>query len=252
VNVLPILKEPHPGRIPCIRSCAVCPAHDLRLCHGMSDAGNGRYTAPQVSLPASEHTIPARRVIFRQRDLHDVVPFICQGWAASTVTLSDGSRQILLFLLPGDIVSASLLFGPTAHCSVEAITEVQYRSFKRDDLKALLARDLELTERIAKIWGDRKLQAQQLAVDLGRRTADERIARLILSLRDRLAARDRVQDQTMDFPLRQHHVADATGLTAVHVSKVLSDFRRRGLIDISDRSLTILNPPEFQRIATMR
>ena len=57
---------------------------------------------------------------------------------------------------------------------------------------------------------------------------------------------------TIDFPLRQHHVADATGLTAVHVSKVLSEFRRNGLIEISDRSLTILKPAEFQRIATMR
>jgi CRP-like cAMP-binding protein len=135
---------------------------------------------------------------------------------------------------------------------VEAITEVQYRSFKRDDLKALLTREPDLIEKIARVWNDRKLQAQQLAVDLGRRTADERIARLILNLRDRLAGRGMVQDQTMDFPLRQHHVADATGLTAVHVSKVLSEFRRRGLIDISDRSLTILNPAEFQRIATMR
>jgi len=222
------------------------------MCHGMSDAGNGRYAAPQVLLPASEQTIAARRVIFRQRDLHDVVPFICQGWAASTVTLSDGSRQILMFLLPGDIVSPSLLFGPTAHCSVEAITEVQYRTFKRDDLKALLTRDSDLIEKIARVWNDRELQTQHLAVDLGRRTADERIARLILNLRDRLASRGMVQDQTMDFPLRQHHVADATGLTAVHVSKVLSEFRRRGLIEISDRSLTILNPAEFQRIATMR
>lgn len=252
MNVLPILKEPYPGRAPCIRSCAACPANDFGMCHGMSDAGNGRYAAPQVLLPASEQTIAARRVIFRQRDLHDVVPFICQGWAASTVTLSDGSRQILLFLLPGDIVSPSLLFGPTAHCSVEAITEVQYRTFKRDDLKALLTRDPDLIEKIARVWNDRKLQTQQLAVDLGRRTADERIARLILNLRDRLAGRGMVQDQTMDFPLRQHHVADATGLTDVHVSKVLSEFRRRGLIEISDRSLTILNPAEFQRIATMR
>jgi CRP-like cAMP-binding protein len=144
------------------------------------------------------------------------------------------------------------LFGPTAHCSVEAITEVQYRSFRRDDLKALLTRDPDLIEKVAKIWTDRKLRAQQLAVDLGRRTADERIARLILSLRERLASRGMVQDQTMDFPLRQHHVADATGLTAVHVSKVLSEFRRRGLIEISDRSLTILNPTDFQRVATMR
>jgi CRP/FNR family transcriptional regulator, anaerobic regulatory protein len=252
VNVLPILKEPYPGRAPCIRSCAACPANDFGMCHGMSDAGNGRYAAPQVLLPASEQTIAARRVIFRQRDLHDVVPFICQGWAASTVTLSDGSRQILMFLLPGDIVSPSLLFGPSAHCSVEAITEVQYRSFRRDDLKALLTRDPELIEKVAKVWSDRKLRAEQLAVDLGRRTADERIARLILNLRERLAARGMVQDQTMDFPLRQHHVADATGLTAVHVSKVLSEFRRRGLIEISDRSLTILNPDEFQRVATMR
>jgi CRP/FNR family transcriptional regulator, anaerobic regulatory protein len=252
VNVLPILKEPFIGRAQCISSCAACPAHDLGLCHGMSEMANGRYCAPPALLPMTEQTIPARRVIFRQRDMHDFVPFICQGWASSTVTLSDGSRQILLFLLPGDIVSPSLLFGPTAHCSVEAITEVQYRSFRRDDLKALLTKDLALIEKIAKVWTDRKLRAQQLAVDLGRRTADERIARLILSLRDRLASRGMVQDQTMDFPLRQHHVADATGLTAVHVSKVLSEFRRRGLIDISDRSLTVLNTSEFQRVATMR
>ena len=58
--------------------------------------------------------------------------------------------------------------------------------------------------------------------------------------------------QTIHFPLRQHHVADATGLTSVHVSKVLSDFRRCGLIEISDRSLTILDPAGFQRVATMR
>src|SRR5260370_85956 len=147
---------------------------------------------------------------------------------ASTVTLSDGSRQILLFLLPGDIISPSLLFGPMAHCSVEAITEVQYRSFRRDDLKALLARAPDLIENIAKIWTDRKLRAEQLAVDLGRRTADERIARLILSLRERLASRGMVQDQTMDFPLRQHHLAEATGLAACHISTVLSGCGRRG------------------------
>jgi CRP-like cAMP-binding protein len=56
----------------------------------------------------------------------------------------------------------------------------------------------------------------------------------------------------MEFPLRQHHVADATGLTPVHVSKVLSEFRRDGLIEIGERSLTILRVAEFQRLATMR
>jgi CRP/FNR family transcriptional regulator len=56
----------------------------------------------------------------------------------------------------------------------------------------------------------------------------------------------------IDFPLRQHHIADATGLTAVHVSKVLSKFRRGGLIRISDRALSIVDPAAFRRIAQIR
>jgi CRP/FNR family transcriptional regulator len=55
-----------------------------------------------------------------------------------------------------------------------------------------------------------------------------------------------------DFPLRQHHIADATGLTPVHVSKVLTEFRRRGLISINERSMTVLDLAEFRRIAQMR
>ena len=90
-----------------------------------------------------------------------------------------------------------------------------------------------------------------------RRTADERIARLMLNLADRLARRGMTRVDAsaaieMEFPLRQHHIADATGLTPVHVSKVLSEFRRNGLIRISDRSLTILDPAGFRRVAHMR
>ena len=86
---------------------------------------------------------------------------------------------------------------------------------------------------------------------------NERIARLILNLAERLSQRDMIRTTEnsaieMEFPLRQHHIADATGLTPVHVSKVLSEFRRGGLIKISDRSLTILDPAGFRRVANMR
>ena len=84
---------------------------------------------------------------------------------------------------------------------------------------------------------EEKTRTDQLIVDLGRRTADERIARLILGLAERLSKRDMARGgpTEFDFPLRQHHIADATGLTPVHVSKVLSEFRRNGLINISER-----------------
>jgi len=168
------------------------------------------------------------------------------------MTLSDGSRQIVTFLLPGDIVSPSLLFSPIAHCLVEAVTEVHCRSFRRDDLKAMLLAGADPFGQLGKFWTNGSQRAHELAVDLGRRAADERIARLILNLHDRLGSRGLVDGFSMEFPLRQHHVADATGLTAVHVSKVLSEFRRNGLIEISERALTILRPAEFQRLATLR
>jgi len=61
-----------------------------------------------------------------------------------------------------------------------------------------------------------------------------------------------VKGAMMEFPLRQRHIADATGLTPVHVSKVLGEFQRANLIDISRRTLTIVNGTELRRVADWR
>ena len=156
-----------------------------------------------------------------------------------------------------DLVSTALLFEPRSHCLVEAITDVVYRTFKRSELKATLLKHPEMFDMLSQAWIEEKDRADQLIVDLGRRTAHERIARLILNLAERLSQRDMIRTTEnsaieMEFPLREHHIADATGLTPVHVSKVLSEFRRGGLIKISDRSLTILDPAGFRRVANMR
>ena len=235
-------------------SCAACAAYEPKLCQALSEAICSPPQTTPNELQQSVHLVPARRIIYREQDLHDVVPVICEGWAASVVMLSDGSRQILSFLLPGDVVSTALFIDAQPQCLIEAITEVRYRSFKRRELKENLFKHPDLIEKLAKAWSEEKARADRLIVDLGRRTADERIARLILNLAERLAQRGIVQSETveMDFPLRQHHIADATGLTPVHVSKVLSEFRRSGLINISDRSLTILDPAGFRRVANMR
>jgi CRP-like cAMP-binding protein len=232
--------------------CPACAAYELSFCQIASEAAWP--PGGHIHLHQSVHTVPARRIICREQELHDAVPVICDGWAASFAVLSDSSRQILSFLLPGDMVSSALLFDAKLPSLVEAITPVRYRTFKRTELKGLLFKRPDLLERLAKVWVDEKSRADQLIIDLGRRTADERIARLILSLAERLEQRGMMQaDMTeIDFPLRQHHVADATGLTPVHVSKVLSEFRRSGLIKIGDRSLAILDPVGFRRIANMR
>ena len=206
----------------------------------------------EVPLPANMHTVPARRIIRHPNEWSDYVPVLCSGWALCSVTLIDGGRQILSFLLPGDLFSISDIFESSLSYAVEAITDITYRRYSRSDFRTLLLSNPEVFETITKAWAEEKSRADQLAIDLGRRTADQRIARLILNLLNRMTKRGLAEKQTMEFPLRQHHIADATGLTPVHVNKVLSEFRRSGLIEINNRYLTILEREEFSRLANMR
>ena len=234
----------------CDTACTLCPAFSL-LCGGTTVDGEAAVEGQTGRLPlaASAHTIPARRLILHPKEWSEFVPIICSGWAMSSVALPDGRRQIISFLLPGDIVSAGSLLAPMSGHTVEAITEVTYRKFKRSEIKALLFGRSDLLEKVFNLWNEAKARADQLALDLGRRRADERIARLILRLADKVAKRSTVRTQTIDFPLRQRHIADATGLTPVHVSKILGELQRAGLVEINGRSLTILNAPELHRVA---
>lgn len=244
----PTLQSGAASAMSCDIACSICPAFNL-LCGGTTKTGDAASKAGELPLAGTLHSIPARRLILHPKEWSEFVPIICSGWAMSSIALPDGRRQIISFLLPGDIVSAGSLLSPISGQSVEAITEVTYRKFKRAEIKELLFRRSDLLEKLFSLWNEAKARSDQLALDLGRRRADERIARLILRLSEKVAKRSLVRTQTFDFPLRQRHIADATGLTPVHVSKILGELQRAGLIEISSRSLTILNGPELQRVA---
>ena len=235
-----------------LRLSVGCSAHEITLWLTLQELSRARSEHDAPMLTSAEHTVPANTNICHPATWYDVVPVISSGWAMSSVMLPDGRQQILSFLLPGEIVSTALVFGPTAGRLVQSITKVSYRTFNRSELKTALSRHPELLEKFSKVWIAEKAEADQLAIDLGRRTADERLARLILRLSQRLAKRGMAQGRTMEFPLRQHQIADATGLTPVHVSRVLGNYRRKGLIEINGRSLTILDANGLLRIANLQ
>ena len=235
----------------CFTACA---AYELNLCEAivkMEESEVERH-AGKWPITAYTHTIPARRTIRRSHESSELVSSICRGWATSTVALPDGRRQILSFLLPGDMFSVASLFEPISRHVVESVTDVTYRSFNRNDLKTIVFGHPDLHATFTKAWIEEKRQTDQLALDLGRRQANERIAQLILNLMERLAKRGMTQDQTFEFPLRHRHIADATGLTTVHVSRTLSEFRRSGLVEIGDRSLTVLDMARLRHLTTLQ
>ena len=179
---------------------------------------------------------------------------IVDGWAGRSRILSDGRRQILSFLLPGDGMGICARPNPRALSATIALTPLQ--SVDATALhEALLRRDSRCTsliEAFAIIGGLHEAMLLDHIVRLGRQTAYERTAHLILDLRERLAVVGMVDDNTFVLPLTQELLADALGLSVVHVNRTLQQMRRDGLIETVHGRVKVLDPDALAVIADFR
>lgn len=228
--------------------CSACVAGKLKLCAGLRTELSNDQPSDK---PAVEFA-PARRTICGRREWPEFVHIICGGWAMTSIAHTDGRRQVLSVLLPGDSESTLSIFQQRFGRAIEAITDVLYRRFHLNEVREKIVAKPDIYEDLGRIWSEEKERADQLAVDLGRRAADERIARQILDLATRLEGRRMAAEGRMEFPLRQRHIADLTGLTPVHVSRVLNEFQRLRLIEIEGRQLKILDLDRLRRVAEYR
>ena len=196
----------------------------------------------------SHQVASRRRTIYRDDDLSNSIAVICQGWACAYISLPNGRRQTLSFLLPGDITSAAAVFRERPGVSIEAVTDLHYCMIDKVELRSLLSRNQHVFDEFSRIWAEREDEIGKLATSLGHKTAEQRIAQLILGLMKRQSARNGVHNGCFEFPLRQQHIADATGLTVVHVNRVVGGMRRLGIIEIKGRTLTVLNQAKLEQI----
>ncbi len=150
---------------------------------------------------------------------------IVSGWAARVRLLLDGRRQFVSFLLPGDLIGAGRQPDPIAASTVIAITDVAVallpESGSAPGLDQAYATSLALEEAY--------LVAQ--VTRLGRLNAQERIGDLLLELDERLALAGLAEGNGFAMPLTQEMLADALGLTPVHVNRMLQLARREGDIE---------------------
>jgi CRP-like cAMP-binding protein len=179
------------------------------------------------------------------------VQVICDGWAFSFVQLPDGRKQILSILIPGDVVSPTLPFAETASFSVQALTDVHYCGYAAATLRTALATCPALFAEWSNLLVAERRQNVGLVVDLGARSADERVSHLILDLKARLENRGLAAGNSFFFPLSQRLIAAATALTPEHVSRVMGKLRKARVIDSAKGRLTILNAAALQRIGAL-
>jgi CRP-like cAMP-binding protein len=176
---------------------------------------------------------------------------LCGGWAFRYLQLANGGRQILNFLLPGDLFSVASVFAQQFHYSVGALTEIQFSGFRRASVIAKYAGNLEIAKALANACMTEIKNADELVSVLGQRSAEERVAYLLLHLMKRVAAQSVIRENRYPFPLRQQHIAYAVGLTTVHVSRVMSLLRDRGIVELSNGVLQVLDLAELDRLGSV-
>lgn len=180
----------------------------------------------------------AGRDIVHQGQSGQTAYILESGWVCSYKIQPDGSRQIVDFQVPGDFLGLRSVLLRTSDHSFEPVVDIQATEVMANDLLAAFDHSPRLA--VAIFWAASRDEAMVVEhlVNIGRRDADARLAHFLLELGARLALVGIEGREGYACPLTQYHLADALGLSAVHVNRVLRQLRERRLVTFREGHVT--------------
>jgi CRP-like cAMP-binding protein len=183
----------------------------------------------------------ARADLAHEGDRPTECSLILDGFVCRYKLLSEGRRQILGFHIAGDLCGlAGFGLGRMDH-SLATLSQARIAVITRSTLRELTTQRPNLTSALWQQTLRDAAMAHEWMINLGRRTAYQRIAHLLCEMGLRLQMAGRAQDNSFDWPVTQAALADAMGLTPVHVNRVLQQLRGEGLIVLRGAKVTILD-----------
>ncbi|MEO1017063.1 MAG: helix-turn-helix domain-containing protein [Pseudomonadota bacterium] len=208
------------------RRCAGCWARELTICGDLSEAE----LAGLTHMTHGRH-LHAGTPLFHEGDPVTAVFTVTQGML-KLYKLFDGRRQVIGFACPGQFLG---LASGDAHCfGAEAINDVEICSFPKEQFQASLERFPKLAGVLLDRARDELAGAYDQMLLLGRKTARERVASLLLSLSDRDG---RGPTNVISLPMTRNDIADYLGLTVETVSRVFTTLRKQKMVRMSQANL---------------
>jgi CRP/FNR family transcriptional regulator, anaerobic regulatory protein len=204
-----------------------------------------------VAQMKTDHIVVAPRAdIIREDEVGGPVYTLFEGWAIRYHRLPRGGRQVLDIVLPGDMVGlASAILGTVRH-SVQAITAATLCVLSGRNFPELFSGHPGLALNILQTRVEEEQRQDVRLSLLGRSTAEQRIAYLMLETFDRLHQRGVFEGgSTCPFPLQRRDIADAVGLSRVHVARTLDSLRGRGLAEIQNGTLVLFDRANLADLA---
>lgn len=217
--------------------------------------------AQNVAFPVDSHRLIPRyrsgdKKIEAGRDLFSIgssgkaIFNLLEGWVAIYTLLEDGRRQIVQFALPGAILGVLPSRRAPATVGAQALTNVVVSVIPMSVLTSHSRTDPDISMRLARSLAHDCNLAFDHLTSIGRRSARERVAHLLLELFTRYRAQwPGHRSEEMVLPLTQEQIGDATGLTFVHVNRVLSALRKEGIVQFHYRRLRIIDPDRLIEVA---
>lgn len=197
----------------------------------------------QVLQAAAESGIrlPAHSEILREDEPIPSAMIFLSGWACRLRHLADGRRQILSFLLPGDLIGVCRQRRAIATTTVATLTDaVVCNAPSPPQGGGGLAEAFAVSGALEEVYLFRQITR------LGRLSAEERIVDFLFEIHERLSAVDLVTGNSFPLPITQEQLADTLGLTSVHVNRTLQVLRREGLIELRGGRATLLDRAQLK------
>lgn len=187
--------------------------------------------------------------LVRENDLASELFVLKRGLMMSFVILDDGSRQILRFLFPGDMIALSALAYPRAPETLTALVDSVVCPFERPTLARLAIEQPRLFAAIVAFDQMERVALTDRLAGLGRTSAKARVASVLLEVRDGLRRADPALGTAFVLGLTQEEIGDATGLTAVHVNRMLRQLEEERLIARASGRVTFVDEARLARAA---
>lgn len=211
------------------------------------------FTAGEVDcvlgLQEKRTTIDKSVDIFHEGQQERRAYLLLDGWAFAYKLVPDGGRQVIAFLMPGDFMGLRSILLRVSDHSVATFTDCTVVSISIERLIA--AFDEFPRVGMAFLWSisrDEAVIVEHL-VNIGRRSAIERTSHFFLEMGKRLQMAGLAREDDYRFPFSQYLLADALGLTSIHINRVLRELRERNLIELKNRHIIMTDVPGLTELA---
>jgi CRP-like cAMP-binding protein len=215
---------------------------------GLADLTASDVTALEKAT-AHSRRFPAKKDLIREGDETGPMFVVLEGWICRYKILPSGARQIMAFLMPGDACDLHIKLLAEMDHSIQAITPAKVATVTRDEMQTMMNEypNIARAMYIGQLVDEGVMRAW--IVSMGRRSSIERVAHLICELYLRARNIGLTHEDEFALPLSQLVLADALGMTPVHINRVLKELRLTGAMALKRGSVTILDPVKLVQIA---